>query len=179
MAVGLQAPSVLEAVPGVRVAATAAGIRYRDRDDLVLIELAEGGTTAGVFTRNAFCAAPVTIAKAHLAAASPRYLLINAGNANAGTGQSGLDAARLTCEAVSRVTGCAPETVLPFSTGVIGELLPAERIVPHLPALHEALVEDGWLQAARAIMTTDTLPKGVSRKVEIGGQTVTLTGIAK
>jgi glutamate N-acetyltransferase/amino-acid N-acetyltransferase len=179
MAVGLQAPSVLEAVPGVRVAATAAGIRYRGRDDLVLIELAEGGTTAGVFTRNAFCAAPVMIAKAHLAAASPRYLLINAGNANAGTGQSGLDAARLTCEALSRVTGCVAETVLPFSTGVIGELLPAERIVPHLPALHEALAEDGWLQAARAIMTTDTLPKGVSRKVEIGGQTVTLTGIAK
>ena len=166
-------------IPGVRLAATAAGIRYQDRDDLVLMELTGNGTCAAVFTRNAFCAAPVQIAREHLVRTMPRYLLINAGNANAGTGRRGLDAARACCEGVARVAGCEPTQVLPFSTGVIGEHLPVERMVPHLPGLHEALAEDAWPAAAQAIMTTDTRPKLASRVFQVDGHEVRITGMAK
>jgi glutamate N-acetyltransferase/amino-acid N-acetyltransferase len=166
-------------VPGIRLAAAAAGIRYRNRDDLVLIELAEGGTAAAVFTRNAFCAAPVIVAREHLAAAAPRYLLINSGNANAGTGAAGLDAARETCRLLAGAAGCAMQQVLPFSTGVIGQDLPLEPFARAMPGLLAGLSTDGWPHAARAIMTTDTVPKLVSRQCEIAGTRVTVTGMAK
>lgn len=164
---------------GVRLAAAAAGIKSPNRPDLSLIELAEGTAVAAVFTRNAFRAAPVQVAERHLAASSPRYLLINTGTANAGTGQRGLDDALACCEAVAALSGVSREQVLPFSTGVIGEYLPAARVKAALPALCAAVQADRWVDAARAIMTTDTVPKGVSRQLNIGGQRVTITGIAK
>jgi len=166
-------------VPGVRLASTAAGIRYKNRDDLVLMELAPGATAAAVFTRNAFCAAPVIVAREHLAAGAPRYLLINAGNANAGTGEAGMRAARETCRVLADAAGCAPAQVLPFSTGVIGQDLPVAPFERAIPGLLAELKEDGWDRASRAIMTTDTVPKVSSRQVEIAGNTVTVTGMAK
>lgn len=166
-------------VPGVRLAAAAAGIRYRDRDDLVLMELAPGSVCAATFTRNAFCAAPVILARSHLEAENPRWWLINAGNANAGTGERGLVDARASCEAVARLTGVATEQVLPFSTGVIGEHLPVERISAALPGLIADLDPHGWPRAARAIMTTDRVPKLESHQFEVGGRSATLTGMAK
>jgi glutamate N-acetyltransferase/amino-acid N-acetyltransferase len=169
----------IHTVPGIRMAAAAAGIRYQGRDDLVLIELTEGGTAAAVFTRNAFCAAPVTVAREHLASDSPRYLLINAGNANAGTGQPGLVAARETCRLAAEAAGCRTEQVLPFSTGVIGQDLPIEPFARVLPGLVADLAEDGWQRAAAAIMTTDTVPKLASRRFAVGDRTVTVTGISK
>lgn len=179
MAVALEPPAELAAVAGVRVAAVPAGIRYRGRDDLVLFELAPGSTAAAVFTRNAFCAAPVVVAREHLAAAAPRYLLINSGNANAGTGAAGLEAARRSCRALGEAAGVPAESVLPFSTGVIGEPLPVERIEAALPGALAGLSAEGWMAAARAIMTTDTVPKGVSRRISLPGGEVRLTGIAK
>jgi len=169
----------LEPVPGIRLGSAGAGIKYRDRDDLVVIELAEGSTCAGVFTRNAFCAAPVTVAREHLDATLPRYLLINSGNANAGTGSAGLRAARETCKSVAAARGCAINQVLPFSTGVIGEPLPVDRIAVAVPDALSALSERGWERAAKAIMTTDTVPKLSSRQIQLGGRTVTVTGMAK
>ncbi|WP_295383877.1 bifunctional glutamate N-acetyltransferase/amino-acid acetyltransferase ArgJ [uncultured Thiodictyon sp.] len=166
-------------VPGVRLAAGAAGIRYQDRNDLVLFELAAGSTCAAVFTRNAFCAAPVTLARTHLAAGAPHWWLINAGNANAGTGARGLLDATASCQALSELTGDPLERVMPFSTGVIGEHLPVERIAAALPALLGGLAATHWPEAARAIMTTDRVPKLVSRQFEVGGRTATLTGMAK
>lgn len=166
-------------VPGIRLGATGAGIKYRDRDDLVIIELAEGSTCAAVFTRNAFCAAPVVVAREHLAATMPRYLLINSGNANAGTGDAGLRASRESCKAVAAARACAINQVLPFSTGVIGEPLPVDRIAVAVPDALTALSEQGWARAARAIMTTDTVPKLVSRQLELSGKTITVTGMAK
>jgi glutamate N-acetyltransferase/amino-acid N-acetyltransferase len=151
----------------------------------VLLVVCEPGTTAaGVFTQNRFCAAPVVVCREHLAqqhrgGASMRALIVNAGNANAGTGQPGLNASRTTCAAVGQLLGCAPEEVLPFSTGVIMEPLPVDRLVAALPAAHAAAREDGWHAAARAIMTTDTVPKGASRRVIVDGVAVTVTGIAK
>ncbi|MEA3411704.1 MAG: bifunctional glutamate N-acetyltransferase/amino-acid acetyltransferase ArgJ [Pseudomonadota bacterium] len=179
MPVGLSLPDSLLPVPGIRLASAAAGIRYSGRDDLLVIELSEGSRTAAVFTRNAFRAAPVEIASEHLAARSPRYLLINAGNANAGTGQTGKADARASCRALAKVTHCDPQEVLPFSTGVIGERLPLERLIAPLESVVDRLRADGWGDAARAIMTTDTVPKAVSRRIEIGGVGVTITGIAK
>ena len=166
-------------VQGIRLATVAAGIRYQGRDDLLLIELAEGGTCAAVFTRNAFCAAPVTVAREHLAKGPVRYLLINSGNANAGTGVPGLRAARETCRLLAGMAGCAMSQVMPFSTGVIGEDLPVNPFAQSIPALLENLSEDNWSPAAAAIMTTDTVPKLVSRKVDLSGGAVTVTGIAK
>ena len=166
-------------VPGVRLAAVAAGIRYQGRDDLVLIELDETGHCAAVFTRNAFCAAPVVVAREHLQSGTPRYLLINSGNANAGTGKAGVQAAHGSCNALARMAGCAPQQVLPFSTGVIGELLPVERIEAALPTALQKLDKMAWPAAARAIMTTDTVPKLVSYRIEIEGTPVTVTGMAK
>jgi glutamate N-acetyltransferase/amino-acid N-acetyltransferase len=166
-------------VAGIRLGSVAAGIRYKDRKDLVLIELAPGSTCAAVFTTNAFCAAPVIVAREHLAAGEPRYLLINSGNANAGTGQNGLRAARETCKSLAAAAGCAMSQVLPFSTGVIGVDLPTNVFAMAAPSALAALDEQGWQDAARAIMTTDTVPKLCSRQIEIDGKPVTVTGMSK
>lgn len=179
MAVGLTEPEVLLAISGVRLASVAAGIKKNKSNDLVLIELAEGSRCAAVFTRNKFCAAPVILAREHLAKASPRYLLINAGNANAGTGKQGmLDAVR-SCQSVAQHGQCEENQVLPFSTGVIGQNLPVEKIENALPQAFSKLAENNWLAVGRGIMTTDTLLKGISRQFDIDGRTITLTGVAK
>ncbi|MFC1749259.1 bifunctional glutamate N-acetyltransferase/amino-acid acetyltransferase ArgJ [Pseudomonadota bacterium] len=180
MAVGLSSklPSLLP-VSGVRWGVAQAGIKYPDRYDVALMEIADGAMTAGVYTRNAFCAAPVVVAKRHGASAPSRYLLINSGNANAGTGLPGMRAAEDSCEAAASLMGCDSQSVLPFSTGVIGELLPVAKIAAALPAARESLSESGWVDAANAIMTTDTVPKGVSRQLTLAGEVVTITGIAK
>jgi len=179
MAVGLNPPEQLLPVPGIRLATAAAGIRYQGREDLVLIDAGPDAAVAALYTTNAFRAAPVVVAAEHQAGGHARWLLINAGNANAGTGAPGLAAARTCCDAVAAVAGTTPDAVLPFSTGVIGEPLPVERVTDALPGLHAALQPDAWLAAAGAIMTTDTVVKGVSRQVALSGGTVTLTGIAK
>jgi len=167
------------AVAGVRLGTARAGIKYPDRRDLVVIETAAGTRPAAVFTRNAFCAAPVVVARAHLAAARPRYLVVNTGNANAGTGRQGLADAEATCRALAMLAGCQPEEVLPFSTGVIGEPLPLERLTAGLPAALADLRPDGWRDAAQGIMTTDTRPKWSSRQLTLAGTPATVTGIAK
>lgn len=179
MAVGLREPPPLGPVGGIRIGTAAAGIRYPGRTDLTLIAIAPGAASAAVFTRNAFCAAPVVVAREHLARSALRYLLINTGNANAGTGEQGLADARECCRALARHAGCRPEEVAPFSTGVIGEPLAVARLSAALPAALGQLEAGGWNAAARAIMTTDTVPKGVSRRFTCGGRTCTLTGIAK
>jgi glutamate N-acetyltransferase/amino-acid N-acetyltransferase len=166
-------------IRGVRLGCAKAGIRYKGRDDLVAIELAAGATCAAVFTRNAFCAAPVVVARGHLDDTPPRYLVINSGNANAGTGDAGLAAARESCRMVAAAAGCRPDEVLPFSTGVIGEPLPVERIGAAAGALLADLAEDGWERAADAIMTTDTVRKLVSREIAVPGGAVRVTGMAK
>lgn len=177
------APAVQAAVglpvAGVRLATAAAGIRYQGREDLVLIELAEGGSAAAVFTRNRFCAAPVVVAKEHLARDPARYLLINSGNANAGTGEEGMRAARETCRAVAALAACPMSRVLPFSTGVIGEDLPVLPFQQAMPALMKGLHEDAWEQAANAIMTTDTRSKLCSAEVELSAGRVVVTGMSK
>jgi glutamate N-acetyltransferase/amino-acid N-acetyltransferase len=165
-------------VKGLRLGAAGAAIKRPGRDDLLVIEAAEGSACAAVFTRNAFCAAPVTVAREHLVR-RPRWLLINSGNANAGTGARGLDDARATCRRLAELAGGRSEQVLPFSTGVIGEYLPVDKISAGLPKALAALDEAGWDRAARAIMTTDTRPKIASRAIEIGGQRIAITGIAK
>lgn len=179
MPVGLPEQTALLPIAGVRLSSVAAGIRYKDRTDLLLIELAEGSETAGTFTQNRFCAAPVEISRKHLGQTSPRYWLINSGNANAGTGSAGYAAAVSSCEAVASEFGVDTEQVLPFSTGVIGEQLVVSRIESAMPALGTGLKADGWNDAANAIMTTDTVPKGISEVVEIDGKAVTITGIVK
>lgn len=167
------------AVAGIRLGTTRAGIKYPDRRDLVVIEAAPGTRAAAVFTRNAFRAAPITVARTHLAAASPRYLVINTGNANAGTGRQGLVDAEATCRALAERTGCRLQEVLPFSTGVIGEPLPLFRVLVGLPAALAELRADGWTEAACGIMTTDTRPKWASRRLALDGREITVTGIAK
>ncbi len=181
MPVNLSAPDPASLLPvaGVRLGIASAGIKKPGRRDITLIELAPGSRVAGVFTQNRFCAAPVALCKQHLAQGDIRALLINTGNANAGTGEEGLRRARRTCEAVAQLMGCAAENVLPFSTGVILEPLPVDRILPALPAARADLAPDHWSEAAHAIMTTDIVAKGVSRQVQIGGSTITVTGIAK
>lgn len=179
MAIGLDQPIDLRPIRGIRLASANSGIGYGDRQDLVLIEIQSGSLTAAVFTTNAFCAAPVVLARAHLARATPRFLLINSGNANAGMGDQGLADALHCCQRVAHLGGCSVEQVLPFSTGVIGERLPADRIVLALPGLMATLKDNGWLTAAAAIVTTDTVPKGVSKTIDIDGKRVTLTGITK
>ena len=166
-------------VAGIRLATAAAGIRYRDRADLLLMALGVGARCAAVFTRNAFRAAPVLVAERHLGTAAPRFLLINAGNANAGNGERGLADALASCHALAELAGCETTAVLPFSTGVIGESLPVERINAALPGLLAGLEEANWPAAAQAIMTTDTRPKLVSRRFDLGGRIATVTGIAK
>jgi len=166
-------------VPGVLLSAVAAGIRHQDRDDLALMALPSGTRCAAVFTRNAFCAAPVLIAKRHLALAAPRYLLINSGNANAGTGDQGLTDAAASCAALAELAGCRPEEVLPFSTGVIGEPLLLSKLTSALPEALDRLHETAWPEAARAIMTTDTVPKLASRRFTAAGRTAVVMGMAK
>ncbi|KYC28939.1 Arginine biosynthesis bifunctional protein ArgJ [Includes: Glutamate N-acetyltransferase; Amino-acid acetyltransferase] [Sterolibacterium denitrificans] len=171
----------LHPVAGVRLGCTEAGIRKANRRDLTLIELAPGSRIAGVFTQNRFCAAPVRICKQHLAGGEIRALVINTGIANAGTGEPGIQAAHATCEAAAQLLGCAANQVLPFSTGVIMEPLPAERLAAGLPKCQAALRGDAqaWHDAAHAIMTTDTVAKAASRQVAIGGKTINVTGISK
>jgi glutamate N-acetyltransferase/amino-acid N-acetyltransferase len=170
---------VLYPVPGIRLGTACAGIRHPDRRDLLVMELDRGSRCAAVFTQNAFCAAPVTLARRHLGSGSPRYLLVNSGNANAGTGRQGLRDAEYCCELLASATGCAPGEVLPFSTGVIGEALPVGKIEARLPDAVASLADTGWEDAAHGILTTDTFPKGASRRFDINGHAVTITGIAK
>jgi glutamate N-acetyltransferase/amino-acid N-acetyltransferase len=182
MPVNLQAPNPadLKPVVGVKIGIAMAGVRKAGRKDLVVFTLDEGSAVAGVFTQNRFCAAPVQVGRDHLAAGQGiRALVINTGNANAGTGEDGLVRARSTCVALARHLNLSPEQVLPFSTGVIMETLPTDRIEAGLPAALADLSDAHWGQAAEGIMTTDTLPKAVSRQALIGGKTVTVTGIAK
>ncbi|HIQ40937.1 MAG TPA: bifunctional glutamate N-acetyltransferase/amino-acid acetyltransferase ArgJ, partial [Sulfurivirga caldicuralii] len=180
MAVGLSATlPEIHPVAGVWLGTTAAGIKKHGQPDLVVMRLSEQTRTAAVFTRNAFCAAPVTVAKAHLAVATPRALVINAGNANAGTGEQGLEDARTTCAWVAAELGVEPEQVLPFSTGVIGEYLPMAAIEQGIPAALAGLSVEGWHSACYGIMTTDTVPKVVSRRVDIDGSEIVITGMAK
>ena len=166
-------------IPGVALGIAQAGIRKANRRDLLLIRLDEHAAVAGVFTQNRFCAAPVVVCRDHLQGGAIRALVINTGIANAGTGEPGMQAARAPSAAPPPRLGCAPRQVLPFSTGVIMEPLPAGRIEAGLPACVADLREDNWAVAAEAIMTTDTLPKAVSRKVSLRGTAVTVTGIAK
>jgi glutamate N-acetyltransferase/amino-acid N-acetyltransferase len=173
-------PAELHAVAGVRLGIAMAGVRKANRRDLTLMTLAEGSAVAGVFTTNRFCAAPVQLCQRHLASGvGTRAIVINTGNANAGTGEDGLVRAFSTCVALARHLDIAPEQVLPFSTGVIMETLPNDRIEAAMPAALADLHEAHWAQAAAAIMTTDTLPKAASRRVLIGGKPVHVTGIAK
>ncbi|MFA7240264.1 MAG: bifunctional glutamate N-acetyltransferase/amino-acid acetyltransferase ArgJ [Sulfuricellaceae bacterium] len=173
-------PDQLLAVKGVRLGIACAGIKKADRKDLLVIHLGGNAKVAGVFTQNRFCAAPVIVCREHLGNAQPiKALLVNTGNANAGTGEAGMAHARRTCVELAALLGCAPEQVLPFSTGVIMEPLPLERIVAGLPAAVGDLKENNWSDAAQAIMTTDILPKALSRQIQIDGVDVTITGIAK
>ena len=178
MPVNLQQPdrSRLFPVPGVTLAVAEAGVKQAKRRDVLVLELAPACRVAGVFTRNRFCAAPVILSKAHLASGQPiRALVVNTGNANAGTGEDGRQRARAICAALAEELGVNVEQVLPFSTGVILEPLPADRIIAALPTRQHA----DWLDAAGAIMTTDIMPKATSRQVMVNGKTVTVTGIAK
>jgi glutamate N-acetyltransferase/amino-acid N-acetyltransferase len=182
MSVNLHPPTggSLQVVAGLRLGVTMAGVRKAGRKDLVVVALDEGAAVAGVFTQNRFCAAPVQLCREHLdARIGIRALVINTGNANAGTGADGLARARQTCAALASQLGIDARQVLPFSTGVIMETLPVDRVVAGLPAAVSALRPDAWLEAAEGIMTTDTLPKAASKQVTIGGRTVTVTGIAK
>jgi glutamate N-acetyltransferase/amino-acid N-acetyltransferase len=181
VAVNLSAPdpATLLAVKGVRLGIAEAGIRKANRKDLLLMTLSKNARVAGVFTRNRFCAAPVSVAKAHLQTGSIHALVVNTGCANAGTGADGIDRAMQTCIEVAELLGCTPAQVLPFSTGVIMEQLPVERIAAGLPRCVATLAETNWAEAAQAIMTTDTVPKAYSKRIDIGGHDVTVTGIAK
>ncbi|WP_291295151.1 bifunctional glutamate N-acetyltransferase/amino-acid acetyltransferase ArgJ [Elioraea sp.] len=169
----------LPPVAGVRLGAMAAGIRYVGRDDLVMAEFAPGTTVAGVFTTNKCPGAPVDWCRAALKGGKARAVVINAGNANVFTGRAGAQAAKASAEAAAKLVGCRPREVFLASTGVIGQVLPAEKLTAALPGLYGALSESNWEAAARAIMTTDTFPKAVTRTAEIGGETVRITGIAK
>ncbi|MCF5628747.1 bifunctional glutamate N-acetyltransferase/amino-acid acetyltransferase ArgJ [Pseudomonas syringae] len=178
MAVGLGPLPALHPVPGFELGISSAGIKRPGRKDVVVMRCAEGSSVAGVFTLNAFCAAPVILAKQRVQG-TVRYLLTNTGNANAGTGEPGLAAARRTCEALAQLTGVDASAVLPYSTGVIGEPLPVEKIEGALQAALDDLSVDNWAAAATGIMTTDTLPKGASRQFTHDGVTITVTGISK
>ena len=170
----------LTPVPGLQLGYAEAGIKKPGRKDVLILKLAPGATVAGVFTTNRFCAAPVQVSKDHLADSQPIVaLVVNTGNANAGTGEAGLANANATCAALAKLLGCDANQILPFSTGVILEPLPLEKLVAGLPAAIANLKEDSWFDAAEAIMTTDTQPKAASRVVTIAGKRVTMTGISK
>ena len=179
MPVNLTAPTSLLPIAGVRLATAASAMRYQWRDDLVLIEIDPAAEVAALFTQNKFRAAPVELAVAHLQTTTPRYLIINAGNANAGTGSAGMQAAQQTCLDVANQCGVDANQVLPFSTGVIGELLASDKIKVCLADLQQQLVADHWLQAAAAIMTTDIVAKAQSKQIILNGQAITITGMAK
>ncbi len=178
MPVGHNPFPAMPPIHGIKLGTANAGIKQTVRDDLLLIEIAEDASCAAVFTRNAFCAAPVLVARDHLKN-RPRWLIVNSGNANAGTGLQGYEDAKATCREVAVETGGKAQQVLPFSTGVIGQPLRVDKIKAAIPAAYEALHEKHWDKAARAIMTTDTFPKGVSVKVNLGGEPVTINGITK
>ncbi len=179
MAVRLKPAADLIPIPGIRLATTSAGIYTRTRPDLALIEFADDAAVSAVFTKNGFCAAPVTVAKRHRQQNRHRFCLINAGNANAGTGTKGIADAIGTCTSLASLAGCTTEMVLPFSTGVIGQDLPVEKINSALPELLSDLSEQHWMKCASTIITTDTMTKGISRQILLDGKTVTVTGIAK
>jgi len=179
MAVNYTPVGDLLPVDGIRLSTAAAGIRYKDRDDLLLIEVSEGSSVAGVFTQNRFCAAPVLLCREYLKKQSPRFLVINSGNANAGTGEQGLSNARNICQSLGELAGVVTDQILPFSTGVIGEQLPVEPFKEAFPPALKSLNKNSWLAAAKAIMTTDTVPKALSRQLTVGERKITLTGIAK
>ena len=186
MAVNSPLPLAADLAPvnGIDIGYAQAGIKKPNRKDVLVMKLADSATVAGVFTKNRFCAAPVQVSKAHLAAVAAggapiRALVVNTGNANAGTGEPGLAHANATCKALADLLGCSPQQVLPFSTGVILEPLPVDKIVAGLPAAVANLQADNWFNAAEAIMTTDTQPKAASKTVDIRGHAVTMTGISK
>ena len=179
MALAFAVPASVPPVRGIRLAAVDAGLNSAPRPDLALLEMARDSVLAAVFTRNKCCAAPVSIARRHLHAAAPRYCLINAGNANAGTGRAGLADALRSCGLIAARTDCKEEQVLPFSTGVIGERLALRKIENNADRLTAELAADNWFGAAQAIMTTDTRPKLASKSITINGREITITGIAK
>ena len=179
MSVGLKYPQSLIKIKGIRLSASSAKIYRKKRDDIALIEITDGSVTSAAFTQNRFCAAPVQISKNHLSKSKPRYCLINAGNANAGTGEDGLSNSKAICRELAKITNCNENEILPFSTGVIGEDLPVEKINKALPQLVKNLSEDCWVNVAKSIMTTDTIPKAVSSQISIANSTVSVTGIAK
>lgn len=182
MPVNLASPASGELlpVPGIKLGVAEAHIRKPNRKDLLVMQFSPGSRVAGVFTQNRFCAAPVVLCKEHLASGKGMTaLVVNTGNANAGTGEEGMRRARQTCQSVASLLGCDEQQILPFSTGVIMEPLPIERIVAGLPSCVADLKEDNWLNAAHAIMTTDIVAKGASRTLQLGGKTITVTGIAK
>lgn len=179
MAVNLNPPASLEDVPGIRIGVAAGELRYKQRDDVCLLEFPAEASVACTFTNNRFCAAPVTVARSHLSKPGVRFALINAGNANAGTGSRGMDAANRTCEIVGQLGSVSPEAVLPFSTGVIGEQLPLPQFESAIRAAFDDLGQSSWNSAAAAIMTTDTVPKGLTRQFTLDDRVITVTGIAK
>ena len=178
MAVGQNKFPTMPEISGIKLSTTNAGIKQTVRDDLLLIELAENSICAAVFTRNAFCAAPVIVAKENIKH-KPRWLLVNSGNANAGTGLQGYQDAKDTCTELAIETGGKAKQVLPFSTGVIGQRLPVDKIFAAIPIAYQMLNQDGWAKAARAIMTTDTFPKGASLTITLDGHPITINGISK
>ena len=179
MPVGKETTLRLSPIDGVRIGTAKAGIRQQERDDVTVFEISESANVGAIFTKNVFCAAPVQVAKQHLSETDARYLLINSGNANAGLGEEGLAAAITCCESLAGHVDCKKNKVLPFSTGVIGEALPVDKLIASLPSAISNLSGDAWLAAAEAIMTTDTRAKGCSRSFELDGETITITGIAK
>lgn len=179
MAVGEGKLPTLHPIEGFRLGTASAGVKTPGRLDLVVMEICEGASVSGVFTRNAFCAAPVQVAKQHLNTSDCRYFVTNTGNANAGTGEQGLLDSQSTCESLASLTGVDGSQVLPFSTGVIGEPLPVNKITAALPDAIAALDVEAWSQAATGIMTTDTRPKAASTQIEYQGQLISITGIAK
>lgn len=179
MAVGQERKDNIAPIAGVRLAAVESHIRYANRLDLVLVEIAEASSTAGVFTQNAFCAAPVRIARQRLKNSASRYFLVNTGNANAGTGPEGESAAIACCDSLAELVHASSQQILPFSTGVIGEQLPYEKVIAALPALVKGLSENGWQSAARGILTTDTRPKLASTTFTSNGAPASISGFAK
>ena len=178
MAVGQNYFPIMPTIAGITLGTTCAGIKQTVKDDILLLHAIEGSSCAAVFTQNAFCAAPVQVAKANLPHA-PRWLLINSGNANAGTGEAGMQAALTSCAELAKLTGDNANQVLPFSTGVIGQLLPVAKVTAALPTAINHLAGNHWQKAAIAIMTTDTFPKGVTKTITIANQPITINGISK
>ena len=180
MSVNLPLVTQFNDIRGLKIGTGSAGIKQTQRPDLVVFELADGATTAGIFTLNAFCAAPVQICKKHLATTDQiKYLVINTGNANAGTGDAGYQDAMTICEAIAKDKNVSVNSILPFSTGVIGERLPMEKILTALPAVFNSTIENNWYIASQGIMTTDTKPKGFSTSFEYQGKVISISGVSK